>query len=109
MESRHWLRDILGGDLLVKEGISDRLRYFFLLFVLVILYIAISFNIDHSLKMLGQNSVELKHLHSIYLNKSAILQHRSTREEVEKMLVKMGSTLKPLSDPPLRVIVEGKP
>ncbi|MFA5713687.1 MAG: FtsL-like putative cell division protein [Bacteroidales bacterium] len=105
-ERTNWLKEILGGEFLLKEGVKKRLRYVAFLFLLTLLYISFNFVIEQSLRREGSNKRELKELNSIYLTKSAILQYNSTREEVEKRLEQMGSSLKPLRDPPLRIKLE---
>ncbi|MEA4867820.1 MAG: hypothetical protein EOM61_01415 [Bacteroidia bacterium] len=106
MAKKNWMNEILGGQILLHSGILQHARFVLLVFVLVIIYIALNFSVEQSLRIERRNNAELKHLKSDYISKSARLQYSSKRDEVEKKLKNLGSELKPPVDPPLRIIME---
>ncbi len=104
MAKKNWMNEILGGEILLNSGILHQTRYVLFLFFLVIVYISINFGMERSLLIERKNQRELKHLKADYTSKSAKLQYQSKREEVEKRLVLLNSTLKASVNPPSRVI-----
>ncbi len=103
MAKKNWMNEILGGQVLLRSGISQNPGFVVFLFILVILYININFGIERSLLTERRNQRELKHLKSDFVSKSSKLQYSSKRIEIEKKLKELESTLTPPIDPPARV------
>jgi hypothetical protein len=105
MAKKNWMNARLGGQRLLNSGILQHTRYVLYIFFLVIVYISINFGMERSLLIERKNHRELKHLKADYTSKSAKLQYQSKREEVEKRLASLNSTLKAPVNPPERVII----
>lgn len=104
MSERNIFKDIMGGQMLVRNGGLYR-HWAFLLYVcaLVLLAISIRFGVKDAMLQEVRNAEKIENLKSEYTGKYAELLLRSKKGEVERALHATGSRLIPPDNMPKRV------
>ena len=106
MAKKRWVSEIMGGQILVHSGVLQQLGFVLYLFVLVIFYISLNFNIEVKLISERHNQRELKNLKADYTGKRARLLYMSKRTEIERRLIESGSDLKSPINPPSYIKID---
>lgn len=101
------LRNVLGGDILVKKGgVTKHWKFILYIFMLVIFYITIHFWIRSTLQDITRNEDTIRNLRSEYMGKYSEMLSISKRGEIEKLLEENGLALIPPEVPPTIIKME---
>ncbi len=79
--------NILGGQFLSQMNLKRHGVFILYIFILIIAYITINFNVEATLVKQRNNQLELKNLKSNYTSKVARLQDQSKQGTVEQRLI----------------------
>lgn len=102
--AKNFVANIFGGQiLLIRGGLVKNWKFVIYIFILATLYVSIHFGVKETLLTESRNSEVIKNLKSEYTGKYARLLYLSKRNEVERMLLEKGSSLKAPVVPPKRV------
>lgn len=91
--SKQWIRDLMNGDVLVRDVVQRQMKFIILLLMLAMFYINNRFAYEAELKRLDELNQELvdARFRSLTIQKEMVEKGR--RSQVEQRLQKLGSSL----------------
>ena len=93
--------DVIGGQILLKIGLTRHWKFILYIFALIIAYISIQYGIRETQIRTVQGQERVKSLRTEYTGKNSTLLHISQKGEIDKMLKKIGSQLHEPNEPPV--------
>ena len=93
--------DVVGGQILLKIGLTRHWKFILYLFALIVAYISIQYGIRETQIRTVQSQERVKSLRTEYTGKNSTLLHISQKSEIDKMLKKIGSQLHEPNEPPV--------
>ena len=105
-DRRNVFADVVGGQILLKIGLTRHWKFILYVFALIVIYISVQYGIRNTLIHLVERQEKAKSLRSEYVGKSSTLLNLSQKGEIEKMLRKNGSSLQEPKEPPTIIKVD---
>jgi hypothetical protein len=104
-KGRKRVQDVLGGDYLSKRTVVDNLPFLVYLTLLILLYIANTYNTERMYKQIEKTKTELKELRYQYITARSSLMFESKLSELNKRTQAIG--LKETLIPPYKIFYTG--
>lgn len=96
-------KDILNGNILNKESVTNQVPYILFLAFLAIMYIANKYRYDKLVSQSQQLQTEVKNLRAESITTAAQLMYISKQSEVSKLIQEKGLGLKESMVPPKKI------
>ena len=100
-KGRRRVQDVLGGDYLSKQTVTDNVPFLLYLAILVMMYISNTYSTERMYKQIEKTKTELKELRFEYITSRSALMFSSRLSELNKMAQAMG--LKETVIPPAKI------
>lgn len=100
-KGRKRLQEVLGGDYLSKKSVAGNIPFVLYLAVLVLMYIANTYNTERMYKQIERTKTELKELRYRYITARSELMFQSKLSELNKRVKQVG--LKETLIPPYKI------
>ena len=98
-----FIQKMFSGRLLMSDFVRQQQRYLFFLFVLGILYIAIHYRIERTVRESRRLERQVENLHAEYVTKSAELMRLSKRSELLRQIRQRNLNLQEPLHPPKKI------
>lgn len=102
------VRDVMSGDIFGSEAVIKHLPYVSFLVFLSLVYIAIGYSAEDSVRQINRDKSELKEMRSEYITIKSDLMYTTKQSELVKVLQVRGMTLEESSQPPKKIEVSNQ-
>lgn len=104
--TRKALKEVLGGDYLSREWVTNNITYILYLALLAMIYIANTYSTEKKFKTIERTKVELKELRYEYITAKSALMFHGRQSEISKRAILQG--LHEAKLPPYKILYPGE-
>lgn len=95
--------EVMSGDIFGSEQLIKHLPYLGFLVILGLVYIAIGYSAEDSVRQINKDKAELKEMRSEYITIKSDLMYATKQSELIKILHEKGLTLEESFQPPKKI------
>ena len=101
-------KDVLSGDIFGSQVLLKHLPYLVFLVFLALVYIAIGYAAEDSVRQINKDKAELKEMRSEYITIKSDLMYATKQSELIKILQEKGFQLEESFEPPKKIEISEK-
>lgn len=101
-------KDVLSGDIFGSQVLLKHLPYLVFLVFLALVYIAIGYAAEDSVRQINKDKAELKEMRSEYITIKSDLMYATKQSELIKILQEKGFQLEESFEPPKKIEITEK-